>query len=195
MRFFYFSLLAAAVACVVTAGVSGSQTTSTTSVSIPRGVIVPVLVTREVRVGGLGESTASTKVEFAIYQDVIVNGYVILKAGDPVEGHYTTQRNVTRRFLTTNISQELALDMDDAINFCGDTVHLTFERTYVGGGWGYTGSRGGYASHDAVFAKGLVLKAHVDRFEKSICAEQTTEVEASLPANIVVPDDEISPTP
>ncbi|MHB8703434.1 MAG: hypothetical protein ACYC8W_04720 [Candidatus Tyrphobacter sp.] len=157
-------------------------------------MIVPVLVTKEIRVGGAGVSNEVTKIEFAIAQDVIVNGYVILKVGDPVEGHYTDQRNITRRFFSSNISQEVAVDMDDAINFCGDTIHLTFERTFVGGARGGILSFGLHA-HDAVFDKGLILKASVDRFEKSVCAERTTETQAPLPANVVIPDDEVTPQP
>jgi len=194
------SYLAFSVAIIAAVTVSLSAegaphpTPGPTAISVPRGVIVPVLVTEAIRVGGAGESNEVTKIEYAIAQDVIVNGYVILKAGDPVEGHYTDQRNITRRYFSTDVSQEVALDMDDAINFCGDTVHLTFERTFVGG------ARGGFLSfgvhaHDAVFDKGLILKASVDRFEKNICAEPTTETQAPLPADVVVPDDEVSPQP
>ena len=160
---------------------------------VPRGTIVPVLITKDIRIGGIGSNTEEKKVEFEVSQDVIVNGFVIAKTGDLVEGHFTNERNETRRMFSVSTSQELALDIDDAVNFCGDTLHLKFERTYVGGG--VTGSLIFGHAHDAVFSKGLILKAMTDRVEKGICAEGTTEAPAPLPADIIVPDEEVTPEP
>ncbi len=159
------------------------------SIYVARGTIVPVSVTKDIRVGGIGNNNEETKVRFEVAQEVIVGGYVIAQRGDLVEGHYTNQNNVTKRFFSTNVSQEVALDMDDIVNFCGDTIHLQFERTFVGG------ARGGFLSfgvhaHDAVFQKGLVLKTKTDRAEKSICAAVATAPALPLPPNMVVPDEE-----
>lgn len=164
------------------------------SVFVPRGTIVPVLVTKEIRVGGFGHSQEEHKVKMTVAQDVVVDGYVIAKQGDLAEGSYVTQTNETRRVFSANVSQELELDVDDVVNFCGDTIHLEFARTYVGGGRAGAFSFGPHA-HDAVFAKGSVLKAATDRVEKSICAEKTAEQPLPLPSDIVVPDDEVSPQP
>jgi hypothetical protein len=167
---------------------------ATKAVSVPRAVVVPILVTKDIRVGAFGSSPESHTVKLAVAQDVIVDGYVIAKAGDLVEGHYATQSNQTKRTFETNVSQELTLDIDDIVNFCGDTVHLQFERTFVGG------VRSGFLSfgvhgHDAVFGRGSVLKASTDRFEKSVCAEATTAESPPLPRNIVPPDAEMTPAP
>ena len=163
-----------------------------TNVPVERGVTVPVLVTREVRAGAFGSLPASQTVKFAIAQDVIVDGYVIAKAGDLAEGHYTTQSNQTKRTFETTTSREVTLVMDDAVNFCGDTLHLEFERTFV------SGVRSGFLSfgvhgHDAVFGKGSVLVASTDRFEKSVCAQATSAVPAPLPRNAVRSDDTVAP--
>jgi hypothetical protein len=162
--------------------------------TIPRNVVVPVVVTKDVRVGGYGANTEEKKIEFEVAQDVIVGSYVVAKAGDLVEGHYTNQRNETKRVFSTDISEELALDVDDFVNFCGDTVHLKFERTFVGGARGGAFSLGAHA-HDAVFAKGLILESKTDRLQKNVCAENTTATPAPLPKNMVVPDEEVSPEP
>jgi hypothetical protein len=156
---------------------------------IPRGTTVPVLVTKDVRVGAFGSNTQERKVRFAVAQDVIVNGYIIAKAGDLVEGHYTNQQNTTHRTFETSTSQEITLDIDDAVNFCGDTIHLGFERTFVGG------VRSGFLSfgvhgHDAVFRKGLVLQTSTDRGERSICAQATTATPAPLLRDMVQPDNQ-----
>lgn len=164
------------------------------SVLVPRGTIVPVVVTKEIRVGGFGHSQEEHKVKLAVAQDVVVNGYLIAKQGDLVEATYDTQTNETHRVFSTNVSQEVELDVDDIVNFCGDTVHLGFARTFVGGGRAGAFSFGPHA-HDAVFSKGLVLKASTDRIEKSVCAERTTEQVPALPSDMVLPDDEASPAP
>jgi hypothetical protein len=95
---------------------------------------------------------------------------------------------------STDVSEELALDVDDFVNFCGDTVHLKFERTFVGGARGGAFSLGPHA-HDAVFAKGLILEAKTDRLQKNVCAESTTATPLPLPTNMVLPDVEVSPEP
>jgi len=175
---------------------SGPPPPNTTSIFVPRGVVVPVTVTKDVRVGGLNSTATqpaqqSGKVRFAVTQDVVVDGYVIAKAGDLVEGHYDSATNVTHRTFSTNASLEVILALDDAVNFCGDTLHLNFERTFVGG------TRSGFLSfgvhaHDAVFSKGLILRANTDRGEKSVCASPAGEPAKALPANMVLPDNELS---
>jgi hypothetical protein len=158
------------------------------SVFVPRGVVIPVTVTKDVRVGAFGTNVAQRTVRFAVTQDVVVGGYVIAKAGDLVEGHYTNQQNTTHRTFETTTSQEITLDLDDAVNFCGDTIHLNFERTFVGG------VRSGFLSfgvhaHDAVFDKGLVLAAQTDRGHKGVCAQPASAPAKPLPKNMVQPDD------
>lgn len=164
------------------------------TVTISRGVIVPVLVTKEVRVGAFGSSQEEHKVKFAVDQDVIDQGYVIAKAGDLVEGHYDTQTNQTKRQFETTTSVEVNFYLDDLVNFCGDTIYLGFEKNFVGG------VRSGFLSfgvhaHDAVVSGGDVLEAATDRTEKHICAEATTETAKPLPKNVIVPDPQRTPPP
>jgi len=182
---FVFSLT---VATAPSSSSSASQGNSPT-VFIPRGTVVYVTVTKDIRVGGAGTNSEVHKVKFDVTQDAIVNNYVVAKAGDLAEGEYSNQTNITKRMFSTNESQEVALDVDDVVNFCGDTIHLAFERTFVGG------ARGGFMSfgvhaHDAVFAKGSVLKAETDRPERSICAEATTEAPGPAPSPLVLSDEE-----
>lgn len=163
------------------------------SIFVPRGIVIPVTVTKDVRVGAFGANDVERRtIRFAVSQDVVVDGYVIAKAGDLVEGHYANQQNVTRRTFETTTSQEVTLDIDDAVNFCGDTLHLNFERTFVGG------TRSGFLSfgvhgHDAVFRKGLILAAQTDRGDRNVCAQPASAPAKPLPANMVQPDDLPSP--
>jgi hypothetical protein len=164
------------------------------AITVSRGIIVPVLVTKEVRVGAFGSSQEEHKVKFAVDQDVIVDGYVIAKPGDLAEGHYDTQTNQTKRQFETTQSVEVDFYLDDIVNFCGDTVYVAFEKTFVGG------VRSGFLSfgvhaHDAVVGKGDVLEAATDRTQKRVCAEPTAEVARPLPRNIIVPDTALTPPP
>ena len=162
------------------------------TVLVPRHVVIPVILTKDLRVGGAGDARQTKSVKAEVAQDIVVNGYLIAKQGDLAEGELTTEKNVTKRAFSTDTSQEASLDIVDIVNFCGDTIHLEFERTYVGG------VRAGFLSfgphaHDAVFAKGSVLKAQTDRMERSICAEKTSAPMLPLPTDMVVPDEEVDP--
>ena len=156
---------------------------------VPRHTMVPVVLTKEVRVGGMGESQEK-KVEFEVAQDVIVAGYAVAKKGDTVEGHYTSTKNTTKSLFGGKVSEELSLDVDDVANFCGDTLHLQFERTFRGGA---RLSPIGVNAHDAVFDKGTVLLTRTDRVEKHVCAERTSARSAALPEGLL-PDDQTTDT-
>lgn len=179
------SSLLTAVLFVTALGRASAETTTL----IPRHTLVPVVLTKEIRVGGMGDSQQK-KVEFEAANDVIVNGYVVVKRGDTVEGHYTSTKNVTKSLFGGKVSEELALDVDDVANFCGDTLHLQFERTFRGGArLGLLGVN----AHDAVFDKGTILIARTDRVEKRVCAERTTAQPQPLPVGLL-PDDQTTDT-
>lgn len=178
-------LLATALLVVYSGPVSAAETTTL----VPRHTMVPVILTKEIRVGGMGDSQQK-KVSFEAAQDVIVNGYAVVKKGDTVDGHYTSTKNVTKSLFGGKISEELSLDVDEVANFCGDTLHLQFERTFRGGARvGLIGVN----AHDAVFDKGTVLLARTDRVTKSVCAEKTDARPLALP-NGLLPDDQTSDT-
>ena len=155
---------------------------------------MPILVTRDVRVGAFGNSTDEHKVKFVVDQPIIVQGYVVAKPGDLAEGYFSTEQNQTKRQFETTTSQELSLNIEDIVNFCGDMIHLEFEKTYVGGVRSGSFSFGVHG-HDAVVPKGSVLQASTDRFEKSVCAEATTATPAPLPRGVIAPDAQLTPSP
>jgi hypothetical protein len=161
------------------------------TVLVARGTVIPILITKEIRVGGAGDSQTK-KVTFEVAQDVVVAHHIVAKKGDTTEGHMTTAKNTTRRFLSSDSSSEVALDVDDVVNFCGDTIHMKFERTLVGGSRAGLMSMGTHA-HDAVFDKGIVLKAETDRVEKKICTEYTSKEDSVPPVGMMVPDEEVAP--
>lgn len=160
------------------------------TVSLARHTLIPVLLDKDFRVGGAGDARQTKAIKAEVAQDVIVDGYIVAKKGDLAEGQLTTEKNVTKRAFSSDASQEASLDIVDIVNFCGDTIHMEFERTYVGG------VRAGFLSfgphaHDAVFAKGSILKAQTDRLEKSVCAEKTARLPLQIPTDMIVPDTEV----
>jgi len=173
--------------------VAAQGMTADVATSVPRFTVVPVLIDKDVRVGGAGVQLETRTVRTQVAQDVIVNGMLIIKAGDIVEGHLSTEKNPTRRVFSADMSQEADLDIDDVITYCGDTIHLYFERTLVGG------LRAGFLdywllgahAHDAVFDKGIILRAVTDRLEKSVCAQPAKGPSPALPLDMVVSNDAI----
>ena len=51
--------------------------------------MIPILVAKDIRVGGAGDAKEEKKVKFEVAQDVIYAGFIIAKKGDLAEGHYT----------------------------------------------------------------------------------------------------------
>jgi hypothetical protein len=178
-----------ALACALPGVVVPAIALADVTTTVPRHTMIPVVLTKEIRVGGMGDSQEK-KVEFEVAQDVIVNGYFVAKKGDTVEGHYTSSKNMTKSLFGGKISEELSVDVDDVANFCGDTLHLQFERTFRGGA---RMSVIGVNAHDAVFDKGVVLLARTDRVAKNVCAEKTAMAPQPLPSGLV-PDDQTTDT-
>jgi hypothetical protein len=173
---------------------SPQLTSAEPTVTLPRGVVIPIFVTREVRVGAFGASQEEQEVKFAVGQDVVYEDYVIAKRGDLAEGHYDTQTNQTKREFETASSVEVDLYVDDIVNFCGDKIYVGFEKTFVGG------VRSGFLSfgvhaHDAVVGQGDELEAATDRAQRNVCAEPATGPAKPLPRNIIVPDAQLTPPP
>ena len=182
MEIFYVKLhwLAAALFCAASFGCVEVRADDLT-VFVPKDINVPVLLTKEIRVGGMGDSQQK-KLKFEAAQDVIVKGVIVVKKGDTVEGHYTSTKNITKSMFGGKVSEELALAVDDVATFCGDTLNLQFERTFRGGArLGVLGVN----AHDAVFDKGTVLLARTDRVHKKVCGEKTSLAPQPLPSGLL----------
>ena len=127
----YFSILTALFAAGLSVATASAQST-TQQVAVPRYTIIPVVIFKDIRVGGFGNAEGVNKVRFGVAQDVVIGGFAIAKEGDLVEAHFTSIKNETKRVFSANVSQELTIDVDDVVNFCGDTIHMEFERTVMG---------------------------------------------------------------
>lgn len=93
----YGAILFVAVACALSSA-SRAQTPAPSpqpsdtgmTIMVARGIVVPVLVTKEVRVGAFGSSQEEHKVKFAVDQDIIAvvgEGDVLKASTDRVQKH------------------------------------------------------------------------------------------------------------
>jgi hypothetical protein len=94
---------AAVVLAFAATAAAGAADPTPSGIAVPRGIVIPILVTKDVRASAQETTPQARKVKLAVAQDVIVNGYVIARAGDLAEGHYDTQSNQTKRTFTTNV--------------------------------------------------------------------------------------------
>jgi len=94
------------------------------TVVVPRHTIIPVVIDKDLRVGGAGDAKQTKTVKGSVAQDIIINGMLIAKAGDLAEGHLTTEKNITKRYFSTDVSQEAALASSDARNAAAAAISL-----------------------------------------------------------------------
>jgi hypothetical protein len=66
-----------------------------------------------------------------VAQDVVIDGYVIAKAGDAAEGQILESRTgeAANAFGFGYEAGDLRVSVDSVYNFCGDTLAMTFDRT------------------------------------------------------------------
>jgi hypothetical protein len=143
-------------------------------VLVPRGKEVVVRT-----VAGYNSYSAKTgaKLRFEIVNDVIVNGYVIAKAGDAAEGTVQeAQQGDEGGFYGIGWkAANLRVSVDEIYNFCGDTIHVTFDRSEYRRRQGIFGN-----NKDVQIVKGQMYVPLTDRVQK-VCGEASTDAEAPIP--------------
>lgn len=104
-------------------------------------------------------------------QDAIVDGRVVAKSGDTADGQVEEGQNGE-----SGKAANLRVSVDDVYNFCGDTVHVEFDRTESRKNQGVFGSK-----KDVRIGKGQRYVAVTDRPQR-VCTEATTATPAPIPA-------------
>jgi len=122
-----------------------------------------------------GESSYSAKtgakIRYIVTQDAIVDGRVVAKSGDTADGQVEEGQNGE-----SGKAANLRVSVDDVYNFCGDTVHVEFDRTESRKNQGVFGSK-----KDVRIDKGQRYVAVTDRPQR-VCTEATTATSAPIPA-------------
>ena len=132
-------------------------------VVVPRGLIIPVATAET-----YDSSAVQTgeKVRYVILGDVIVNGYVVAHDHDPAEGVVQTAQAGDSGVLGIGRkSANLAVSVDAAYTFCGDTLHLSFDRNQSGATQG--------SNRNVQIPSGQMYVAVTDRVQK-VCGVATT---------------------
>jgi hypothetical protein len=151
---------------------SGSQ------ILVPRGTLIVVTTNRGTN--SYGEQTGS-KLTFTLVQDVIVNGFVVAKAGDVAEGAVANSEAGRDDFFTQKAAN-LRISIDRVYNFCGDTLSTDFARSE------YRRRQGILGSHkDVEITKGQMYQVPTERPQR-ICAEAKTAQPLPIPKEALLGD-------
>lgn len=152
------------------------STHNTDTILIPRETIVVVETLQ-----GYNSYGAQTgeKLRYQVAQDVIVNGYVIAKAGDTAYGAVQGAQagRMGGYYGIGYKAADLRVSVDEVYNFCGDTMHVDFDRSEYRRRQGLFGSNA-----DVQVTKGQKYAAVTDRVQK-VCGEITTEAPLPIPSD------------
>lgn len=155
---------------------SGSPTQQ--QVLLPAGTIV-VVKTRH-GINSYGQE-AGVKLTYEVVQDVVVNGYVVVKAGDVAEGVIQDAQEGRNDFFSHRAAN-LRVSVDTVYNFCGDKIDMDFVRSE------FRQRQGAFGSHkDVEIIKGQMYQVPTERPEK-VCAERTTESPQPIPSGALQGD-------
>lgn len=123
---------------------------------------------------------AGEKLRYEVMEDVVVGGLVIAKRGDTAYGR---AQEALRGGCTLSIiycfsrqAASLRVSVDDVYNFCGDTIHVYFDRSE------YRSVRTGFlhSNDNVVIAKGQAYLAVTDRPQR-VCGETTSAPDSTPP--------------
>lgn len=143
-------------------------------------VIVPkstLIVVRAARGYNSYSESAGGKMRFEVVQDVIVNGHIVAKAGDTAQGAIQSDQsgNAGGPYGIGYKAANLRFSVDEVYNFCGDTLHVDYDRSE------YRRRQGLFGAHkDVEVAKGQMYVPETDRVQR-ICGERTAALQLPIP--------------
>jgi hypothetical protein len=145
-------------------------------VFIPRDTTVVVRTTEALN---SYSSRTGSKIRYEVLQDVVVRGHVVAKAGDPAQGMVQEGQSGDSGFGFghTYKAANLRVSVDEVYNFCGDTIHVDFDRSEYRRRQGIVGE-----NKDVQIAKGQKYAAYTDRAQK-VCGEPTSEAPPPVPSD------------
>jgi hypothetical protein len=166
----------------VVPGATSTSSSSTTSGAQFDTVLIPkdtIVVVRTIQDLNSYSAKTGAKLRYEVLQDVIVNGHVIAKAGDTAQGAVQEGQagDAAGLFGLGYKAANLRVSVDEVYNFCGDTIHVDFDRSE------YRRRQGAFGSNkDVQIVKGQKYAAYTDRVQR-LCGEATTEAELPVPSD------------
>jgi hypothetical protein len=147
------------------------------TVFVPRDTIV---VVRTIEAPNSYSAKTGTKIRYEVAQDVIANGHVVAKTGDTAQGAVQEGQAGDEGVLGFGYkAANLRVSVDEVYNFCGDTVHVDFDRSEYRRRQGVFGS-----NKDVQVIKGQKYAAYTDRVQR-LCGEATTEAAPPIPSDVL----------
>ncbi len=147
----------------------------TTSVLVPKGVM---LVVRTLEGHNSYSAQTGQKWHFELVNDLIVGGYVVARAGDDAEGGVQEAQQGKDDFFNYKAAN-LRVGIDEVHSFCGDTIHVRFDRSEYRRRQGLFGS-----NKDVTITKGQMYVPIVSRAQR-VCGVSTTATPAPIPADAI----------
>jgi hypothetical protein len=121
------------------------------------------------------------QLHYEVAQDVIVNGHVVVKAGDDAEGavQEAQQGREGGWYGIGYKAADLRVDVDSVHNFCGDTLKVRFDRTEYRRRQGFFGS-----NKDVQVIKGQEY-VPVVTYAQKVCGAATSATPAPIPEDAI----------
>ena len=152
---------------------TGSE--STVTVLVPKDT---PLVVRTIEGHNSYSAQTGQKWHFELVNDLIVNGYVVARAGDDAEGGVQEAQQGKDDFFNYKAAN-LRVSVDEVYSFCGDTIHVRFDRSEYRRRQGFFGS-----NKDVTVVKGQMYVPVVSRAQK-VCGVATTATPAPIPTDAI----------
>jgi hypothetical protein len=147
----------------------------TVTVLVPKGT---PLVVRTLEGHNSYSAQTGQKWHFELVNDLIVNGYVVARAGDDAEGGVQEAQQGKDDFFNYKAAN-LRVGIDEVHNFCGDTIHVRFDRSEYRRRQGLFGS-----NKDVTVIKGQMYVPLVSRAQK-VCGVATNATPAPIPSDAI----------
>jgi hypothetical protein len=145
------------------------------TVFVPRDTTI---VVRTIEALNSYSAKTGTKIRYEVAQDVVVSGRVIAKTGDTAQGAVQEGQAGDEGILGIGYkAANLRVSVDEVYNFCGDTIHVDFDRSEYRRRQGVFGS-----NKDVQVIKGQKYAAFTDRVQR-LCGEATIEAAPPLPSD------------
>lgn len=154
--------------------------TSTATVFVPKGTVVVVQPTE-----GLSSYAAAPgePIDYQVAQDLIIDGYVVAKAGDDASGMVLeAQQGKAGYYGIGYKGGDLRVAVKQVNNFCGDTLKVTFVRTEFRRRQGLFGS-----NKDVQIVKNQKYAATV-AYPQKICGLATSEKNPAVGDDVLQAD-------
>lgn len=118
------------------------------------------------------------ELHYEVVQDVIVNGHVVVKAGDEADGIVEeAQQGRTGIYGIGYKAADMRVGVESVHNFCGDTLKVRFDRSEYRRRQGMFGS-----NKDIQITKGQEY-VPVVTYAQKVCGAVTNEADPPIPAN------------